>query len=365
MNYSKIFNNVTEIYGNISSSLPKGFALPPIHTIIEVTYKCNLNCKMCYLQDIRKSKSFLNQPDLTTQEIKKIIDWMLPKTVITFSGGELFVRKDALELIKYSSKNHFCNFVTNAVLINKKIAKLLVDSKVSLVGISIDGIGKTHDEIRRVNNTYKKAIESIKLIQKEKKEKNSIYPLIDLKTVLLKENTDQIIQIYNLAKELNIDYLTLSVIKPENGAVMPPLFESISKKEYFRYPKIYQNLKYEKIMKQLYEIRKTGNKKPFLRFYPENIDRHFKEYYTNKLSSKNYAKCTLPWRTLRVNPYGDIFPCFPLKVGNIKEKSLSQIWNGKKFRKFRKDFKKYGIYPGCNGCCNATLVDIPNSKNTG
>lgn len=360
MNYSWLFKKIMNSYGGLSAALPHGFALPPMHAIIEVTYGCNLRCKMCYQQELRKKSLRLNQ-ELTTTEIKSIIDWMLPKTLITLTGGELFTRffsrKDALEIIKYCSRNHYCNIITNAALINKEIAQCLVNSKVTLVGVSIDGIGKTHDEIRRVKGTFDRAIESIKLIQKIKKRSSRKFPLIDLKTVILKENLNEITKLYQLCRKLDVDYFTLSVAKPDETIVMPPVVDSIPQKDFYRFPRVKDVLPFNTIVKQLKAISQIGSSKPLLRFYPENIDSKLKEYYTNDLSTKNYTDCTFPWRTLGVSPFGDVFPCYQVKMGNIRQEKLSQIWNGRKFKKFRADLRKNGIFPGCNGCCNACIIN--------
>lgn len=360
MNYSWLFKKLTGTYGSLSASLPKGYALPPIHTIIEVTYGCNLRCKMCYQQELRKKGLKLSQ-ELTTSEIKSVIDWMLPKTLITLTGGELFTRffsrKDALEIIKYCCKNHYCNIITNAALINEEIAQNLVKSGVTLVGVSIDGIGNTHDEIRRVKGTFDRAIKSIKLIQKIKKKSSSKFPMIDLKTVLLKENVKEITQLYELCRELDVDYFTLSAAKPDESIVMPPVVNSIPQKDFYHFPKIKEVLPYEDMLHQLNSIRKATNKRPILRFYPENIDTKIKEYYTNTLPIKNYADCFFPWRTMGISPFGDVFPCYQIKMGNIRKESLGQIWNGQKFKQFRTALRKNGIYPACHGCCNAQVIN--------
>jgi radical SAM protein with 4Fe4S-binding SPASM domain len=59
--------------------------------------------------------------------------------------------------------------------------------------------------------------------------------------------------------------------------------------------------------------------------------------------------CPFTYDVCHVTVDGDVTPCcFGLpryKIDNIFEKSLYQIWNGKRFREFRKNQRKV-----CRGC---------------
>ena len=45
-----------------------------------------------------------------------------------------------------------------------------------------------------------------------------------------------------------------------------------------------------------------------------------------------------------------MYPCFIYKVGNVREQSLKQIWNGPKMREFRVR-RRDGGFAVCQGCC--------------
>ena len=66
--------------------------------IFELTPRCNLNCVHCYLNQHHASK------ELSYEEIIEIIDILYEKEVLflTFTGGDVFVRKDFLDIYMYA-----------------------------------------------------------------------------------------------------------------------------------------------------------------------------------------------------------------------------------------------------------------------
>ena len=352
MNYSNLYNNLTNIYGKFSSFLPFGLALPPIRATIELTYNCNLHCKMCYQQSQRGKGN--QRIEMTKGEIKKIIDKMPPKTLITLTGGEPLIRKDALEIIEYAGRRHNCNIITNGTLIDQEKARRLVEKNLTLIGVSIDGIGKNHDKIRRVEGAFKKAITGIQLIQKEKAKLGLKFPLIDIKTVILPENLSQLHQIYNLARELKVDFFTISILRSWATLLSPPVSKTAPEFAYRVSPKVDGDFDVNLLEEQLKMI--TSEESPVkLRFYPRELNWHLRDYYANKISPRDYLPCIFPWTSFFISPLGDVFPCLTLGVGNIKKQNLFKIWNGKKMRQFRLRLKKARVFFVCQGCCNLCL----------
>lgn len=90
-----------------------------INTVyFHVTQRCNLNCSYCY------NKENLNKPDmLTTECVKKIIDKLKDINVqhINFTGGEILLRRDIEEIVKYTyDKGISSDILTNGLLLDKR-----------------------------------------------------------------------------------------------------------------------------------------------------------------------------------------------------------------------------------------------------
>lgn len=126
-----------------------------------MTRRCNLKCIHCY-----SNSSDIDYPDeLTTEEGKKLIDDLAAfgSPVILFSGGEPLLRRDLLELAQYArDKGMRAVISTNGTLITKDIAAKLQKVGLSYVGVSLDGIEKTHDRFRGKKGAFAAAIKGIR-----------------------------------------------------------------------------------------------------------------------------------------------------------------------------------------------------------
>ena len=106
-----------------------------------------------------------NKNELTTEEIKKLLLALNKKmyTHITFTGGEVFLKKEFDSILKFSKKLGLKNIVlTNGTLATKKMISELAPF-IDEVQVSIDGYDeKTNSEIRGKGNfnLAKQAVEN-------------------------------------------------------------------------------------------------------------------------------------------------------------------------------------------------------------
>jgi len=121
------------------------FAKGPRVVIWLLTSKCNLACHHCY------TARFPQERELDEEQALTLVESMADSGVrhIGFSGGEVFLREDALRIIKRAFKlGMSTSVVTNGSLLTEEIVKELHDSQV-LTFLSIDGAHKeTHERIR-------------------------------------------------------------------------------------------------------------------------------------------------------------------------------------------------------------------------
>jgi radical SAM protein with 4Fe4S-binding SPASM domain len=78
-------------------------------------------------------------------------------------------------------------------------------------------------------------------------------------------------------------------------------------------------------------------------------------YYADPADPLGYGPCVAPYWMVDIMPNGDVTTCrdyIDVKVGNIKEKPLLEIWNDAPFRAFRQTLQKHnGLLPQCTRCC--------------
>lgn len=146
---------------------------------IELASICNLRCVMCYQHDksfSSKSNGYMGYMDFNL--FKKIIDEVEGNMeAITFaSRGEPTLNKDLGKFLKYC-ENKFLGIKlnTNATMFNEKIINMLLSSDLETLVLSIDAAEKEMYEKIRVNSKFEKIIKNLELFKKirENKYKNS------------------------------------------------------------------------------------------------------------------------------------------------------------------------------------------------
>ena len=88
--------------------------------------------------------------------------------------------------------------------------------------------------------------------------------------------------------------------------------------------------------------------------YPNLTDSEIVKYYTSfDFQPESYNnRCMSPWMVAYVFPDGSVRPCQSLNysIGNIRDDSFKQLWNGERAYKFRKTLKKDRCFPVCTRC---------------
>jgi radical SAM protein with 4Fe4S-binding SPASM domain len=122
-----------------------------------ITRRCNLKCVHCY-QD---SDSKFYPGELDWEQCKAVVDDLADFKVpaLLLSGGEPTIHPKFFELAEYATgKGLRLTLSTNGTLINPEWAQRIKDIGFSYVGISLDGMGATHDHFRGKVGAFDKAV---------------------------------------------------------------------------------------------------------------------------------------------------------------------------------------------------------------
>jgi len=304
----------------------------PFSCHILITNNCNLRCKMCSFWKIK------SENELSLSEIKKIIDyvheWGVP--TITIGGGEPLLRKDAVDIIRYSSsKGIITNLITNGTLINESLAKSLMESNLFRIGVSIDGSKpEIHDKIRGVPGTFSRAVNGIKLLNKYKDLLGSD-TIIYIQTTIMNDNVDDVPNIVELSRELGVRFLCQPylpfMVNDDKGN------EPDSKK-------------IVKLMDYLIDFKKKHG----IIINPIYHLKFIKKLYSGDF---RYVKCTIGYDIITIDAKGDVWLCqyYELSdkpIGNVRSCELKEIWKSDRFEMFRRHALK------CRMRCalNCTLI---------
>lgn len=121
-------------------------ALKP-EVALEITNYCNTNCVFCCRKKMERKKGFISE-----KLYEKIINEISESgyTSLNLTGfGEALLHKRIIEFIKYAKeKGLYVKMFTNGFLLTQKISKMMMESELDEIIISIDSI--TREEYNKV-----------------------------------------------------------------------------------------------------------------------------------------------------------------------------------------------------------------------
>lgn len=351
MNYSNLFDLARNFYTLLSYNDKYGRAKIPFRYFFELTYRCNLQCPYCYVGNDR------NKQELTTDEWKKVIDQIPFYSIVTLVGGEPLIRKDFIEILKYTSKKVWnkVHVVSNGILINDEIIKAFIKYKLLLLSVSLDGYGKNHDKNRGKDGIFDKITSNLDNLKSQKPNQ-----MVDIKTIVLENNLDDLVKLYKYCDKMGFEFLSISFLRNNNWKQNSILQESFIPEFTQNYPiKLYFDMEhFKEVFKEIESLSK--NSKVKLRFSPkfeyldnplEGIEKFF-HTPEDKPVSEIYKPCTYPYNNMMINPEGFIYPCLSMKIGNVKDKPIKELFNDPKYCCFRKNLKASGgTFGACQLCC--------------
>ena len=300
----------------------------PIQVHMRLTLRCNLSCRHC---DIWKSED--NRTELNTQEwktiISKIYDW-LGSFKLELAGGEMFLRRDIVDIIQYASDRGISsNITTNAMLVNRDLARKIIKAGLRAVTISLDGYhDHTHNYIRNNKNAYKIVMENANNFSLHKERKKPFD--INLATVITSRNLDELEGLVMLTK---------------NGIFSSITFQSLDNN--FNAP--YHNLWFknnEFWPRDAAKITKTLDTLISLKLKGYAINNSFKQFhamkeYFNNPSPVSFSACNTADKNFIVNETGQVLLCWNMPpVGNLLDDMPANIWNNGLSRKRREEIRR-------------------------
>ncbi|MBN1127519.1 MAG: SPASM domain-containing protein, partial [Chitinispirillaceae bacterium] len=106
---------------------------------------------------------------------------------------------------------------------------------------------------------------------------------------------------------------------------------------------------------QIREIRRMSKGRACVpQFLPDiGTEAEIRRYYGDHSWNCGYPSCESIYFIAEISPDGRVTPCRDYQdytAGNINTQSFYDVWNGEKFKTFRREMKK-GLMPVCTRCC--------------
>lgn len=360
INVTRLYNALIKGYSLVPYHLLHGYSLPPVQYLLYVTRRCNLRCSFCFFekQERNYDRRKLMAKELTTSEIWQLIRGLPKFGVLTITGGEPFLRPDIIDILEYAARRRSTHVISNGTLIRNDYtprliglgSRSLIGKGLVLIGISLPGTEERHPQITGVAGAYERTISIVKSLVAERRRQNKRFPLINLKTVISPQSLNDLPKLYQLASELGVDIFNVLAeyaLPVSRDSVDYDLASFQGQNEHGL------SLDTDQLRIVLNDLHRLAkNLKPQLRITPSQVPIDYLiAHYSGAVKLEDYY-CHSPWAKVEISPYGDIYPCLEFNAGNIRTQPFLRIWNGSKFRQFRKALKRQGLFEACKGCCN-------------
>ena len=155
---------ISQFMQEIAAPTPLGPARKPPGPVViwNLIRRCNLTCKHCY--SISADKDFAGE--LSTAEVFGVMDQLKAFRVpaLILSGGEPLLRPDIFEIsARAKGMGFFTALSSNGTLIDAAMCEKVKAIGYDYVGVSLDGLGATHDKFRRMQGAFDKSLAGIRL----------------------------------------------------------------------------------------------------------------------------------------------------------------------------------------------------------
>ncbi len=341
LNYLKpknFISNYSDIVGIFNKSIAyKG----PFHVQIDLTNSCNNDCIGCWcnspLLEEKKMSLEAKEQILPLDVVCDLLDEIKAlgaKEVYYSGGGEPFTHPEIIKILSYTKKLGLTCYVnTNFTLLTKHIIDKIIDIGVDHLTVSIwAGTAQTYVKTHpnKTEATFNQIKENLTYLNKRKNEK----PYIKLYEVIFNLNYKEIKQMIEFARDSLCESVEFTLIDTMPGKTDKLALDSKER------DKIYNNcieIKKEMLPNFDYKGIHLFRFDQFLRRISDEKDVFNAKYDKNIIDS---LPCYIGWLFARILPDGNVNSClkshrFP--VGNLFEKSFSEIWNSTKQQHFRKN----------------------------
>lgn len=275
----------------------------PSRIWIELTDHCNLKCPLCPNQNLLKENKGYISPGL----FEEIVDQVQGQAhdLYLFHRGESLLHPNLIELIDYAqSRGIPCRIHTNATLLSEAISKEMLNAGLDVLSFSFDSCSPSLYERSRYPAKFEKTLGNIQRFLQLKKESRKQKPVTILQMMSIEKDLRELEskKFVSSLKSLGLNRVVLRQPHNWGGALSDPLASPVEPKG------------------------------PFF-------------------------SCTFPWYALIVYWNGMVGPCpqdyfARMMVGDLKNQSILEIWNGPEMQKLREKIKEreYPLLDPCRQC---------------
>lgn len=294
----------------------------PINLNVEVTSKCNMACTFCYHSKLPEDDVGNLELELYTKTLDDLNGFSEFSSVNLNGLGESLLRKDLGKFIEAAKSRGVIDvmFHTNVSIMNRKIAKDLIDSGIDKIVFSVDAPEQSKYESMRIMSNTGKGFSFDRVLK----------------------NVETFV---SMSKELasNVIVRATMVVTDETYALIERFIE--------RWQPLADHITIQDLVwRSYYGSWKNGESNA--------LHKDFDTVKKEVIESNAEFCCPYLFQSAFINQSGKVVPCSnprarkEMIMGDLKEESIVSIWSNEKYNQLRMLHKsnKWYEHPVCVEC---------------
>jgi radical SAM protein with 4Fe4S-binding SPASM domain len=274
----------------------------PVHISIEPTAHCDMGCPVC-----ETGAEILGRPQgtMSFEAFTRIVDAIHPHahTIFLYFMGEPFLNKRIYDMIRYAKdRGIYVSLCTNGHFVDPERT---VAAGLDEISFQLGGLDQPTHEVYRVRGRLQRQLDNLQALVAEKKRRGSRAPWVQAGFIVMRHNESQVDEFLRVARdEWGVD----------EAAIIPPCVRTVEQGRQFL----------------------TADDRYW--FYDR---RAFEEHGVLKPKQVMDNRCWWIWHSAMITWNGDVVPCCrdakgTNVLGNVLEEDFASIWNGPRYRAFRR-----------------------------
>lgn len=334
-----------------------------------VTNSCNLRCRMCGQWS---AEGYVLNHTIDTRSRMKLADWKRLVDEITqhkirfvlIRGGEPFLFKGIMELLRYiNAKGLFLSIDTNGTVLDQFARELSTISNMHIT-FSVDGPEEVHDAVRCEKGSFQKIKQNIALLTDLEQEcGNRISKSICF--TISRYNYTSLGKMADVARSLSIPSVNIVpyyYYSNEAGK----RYETELREDFdcaaFSWKGFHHEesgVEFNTFRDELRKYRESLGDIYDFPYLPLTED-EYGAWFHDETTQVKSATCMNVENLIDIQPTGEANFCvdFPdYSFGNVKNASISDVWNGPRAQKFR-EYRRQKPLAICHRCGAKYISEI-------
>lgn len=323
----------------------------PSALYLEVTNRCNLECRTC----IRTYRTLEPPADLSLAAVRAILDQLRtgPERAVLQGIGEPLLNPEIFEIVGLlRERGARVVFNTNGTLLDADRRRRLVEEGPDELRVSLDAA--TAESFERVRaappRVFEKILSGVRALARAVRESGR-GPLISLWIIGVRENERDLVPLVRLASEMGIGevYLHRLVFQEDATAF------GIARRDESLFAE--RDARVDALVEEAARVARDLG----VRFQGSGAAAPAEVFERRAhLSPRPWSACRRPWTLMYVTANGNVLPCciapfstgdYPgIVLGNVFREPLAAIWNGERYREFRRALLTASPPECCSGC---------------